>query len=48
MTPRDHPAKKREAGTLAPALWSAATVGRSCAFEEVPENREEDEPAERA
>jgi hypothetical protein len=48
MTPRDHPAEEREAGTLAPTLRSAAAVGRSYAFEEVPENRKQDEPAERA
>jgi hypothetical protein len=47
MTPGDHPAEEREAGTLAPALRSAATVGRSYAFQEVAENREEDEAAER-
>jgi hypothetical protein len=47
MTPRDHPAEEREAGTLAPAVRSAATVGRSYAFQEVAENREEDEPAKR-
>jgi hypothetical protein len=29
MTPRDHPAEEREAGTLAPALRSAATVRHS-------------------
>jgi hypothetical protein len=48
MTPRDHPAEEREAGILAPAIRSAATVSRSYAFQEVPENREEDEPVERA
>jgi len=47
MTPRDHPAEEREAGTLAPALRSAATVGHSYAFQELAENREEDEPAKR-
>jgi hypothetical protein len=47
MTPRDHPAEERDAGTLAPALRIAATVGPSYAFQEVAENREEDEPAER-
>jgi hypothetical protein len=47
MAPRDHPAEEREAGILAPAFRSAATVGRSYAFQEVAENREEDEPAER-
>ena len=48
MTPRDHPAEEGEAGILAPAIRSTAAVRHSYAFQEVTENREEDEPAERA
>jgi hypothetical protein len=47
MTPRDHPAEEREAGILAPAIRGAATMRRSYAFQEVAENREEDQPTKR-